>query len=245
MHKFYFLFLISYFSLFALDITIAPSKTDTISKDEINTFINIIKKRKMNIDYDIAKEEVAKNRALADAYLEKSSNAKKRIQEGKLLFEEELKDLLVQEHLDKLKISDEVLLSYYKTHKDDYYNLKEIIFNSYRFSTFEDAMKFYTLYNENISNITETKIASQKSTLKLHNLSPQVKILLRNTKEENYITSPQKFSKNYIIFHVLSITPDGMAPFKEVENDIKSKLTKKMKRDTLDSLLQKYYEVEN
>ncbi len=229
-------------SLQALDITVTPSKSSTISSHEAEYFRNILMKRHINIDPQEAKKVLKQNRVFAD-YFYKTYGIEGKIEELRIVFEEKLTEELIKKEVEKVTINDDVLLSFYKDNKDEYYKNKEIEFKIYNFKTFDAAYDFYKHCNNDSAKCAslsrEQNISIVHKTLPLNNFNPQLQNLLVDNTRSHYIVAPQKFFKNYIILEVVKISDDGIMPYDEVKDIVKTDLQNKIKYETKKKLIEK------
>ncbi len=228
-------------SLFALDITVTPSKTVTISSEEAEYFRNMLMKRHRNIDPDDAKKVLKENRVLAD-YFYRTYGIENDLQELQILFEEKLRNKLIAKEVEKVSINDDVLLSFYKDNKDEFYKAKEIEFKIYNFSTFNQAYTFYKNCQKDGIECSELalddNITIVHKTLPLHNFNPQLKNLLKDEVSAGYSLPPQKFFKDYIVMEVVDIIDSGILPYEQVKERVKKDLQDKIKYDTKTKLIE-------
>lgn len=240
MLKLFLLFFIITFS-YALDIKVSLSQNSTISELEKTTLINQLRKRNINIRPEQAEKYVRDNRILADKYIKDIGLTDADLVELKIAYEEKLKDKLIDVKLNDLLLDDDILLSYYKDKKAEFYYKKLIDFDIYRFSNYNDSKEFYEIAlgnQEKLENFCRDRnITGEHQVIELDRLRPELQILLLDDNTTNYYTTPQKFYKDYLILKVNELKLDGYYSFENVKEDIKKKLKQKIKKDTIKAVL--------
>ncbi len=242
--KHLFIFL-SFFSvhLFAINIEVTISSNHDISQLDIENTIKMWKHRNLRIDTQEAKKLVLENRVLADTFIEKGYFSDIVASENKIVYEEKLADLLVKNELKKID-NDTIPLSYYEDNKHEFYLQEDIKFKVYAYKTFNEALACYEKNRENIKQLEkyakETNATVEEHEMSLKNLHPQLQNLLIDFTSDSYITPPQKFFKNYIVFEVVKITQAHLQPFTEAKEGIIQKLEKRIMNNKRTELVEKY-----
>ncbi len=238
----YFILLLS--SLYAIEIDISLSNSTDVDAVDVERFKVMLQKRNMGISDEGAKNAIKENRILANAYMKEYGIPDLLKIEMQIILEEKLRNMLVRKEKEKIEINNDVLLSYYKNHKDEFYKSEEITFNVYNFKNYEDAHSFY---NKNRNNYTEidsyvkdnniTKISETMLKSKLHK---ELRALLKDGNVTKYITPPEFFNKKYMILDVVSIQKAKILPFDKVKEKVRKSLLSKINQDTKTKLLAKY-----
>ncbi len=239
-------FLLSAFAvnLGAIEIAFSPSRSVKANGDDIERFQSILRKRNMGMSDKSAKAAVEENRILADAYLKTYGIPDVVKKEMQILLEEQLRNLLIEKEKQSIDISDDILLSYYKDNKSEFYKPDVITFNIYSFDNYDEAHAFYVDNKENYENmqryVSEHNISKDSQKMPLRKLHKELQVLVKDTNSSRYIVPPEYFYKKYIILDVVGIEPSKLMTFTEAKQKVRTRLLSKINRDTKAKLLKKY-----
>lgn len=243
----YIFILLSFFSVhsFAINLEVTPSQSYDISQIDIENTVKLWQGRNLRIDAKEAKKLILENRVLADAFLKQGYFSDSVASENKIVYEEKLADLLVKNELKKIDNVD-IPLSYYEDNKHEFYLKEDVHFKVYAYKTFEEALACYDANKNKIDQLEryakETNASVEEHTISLKTLHPQLQNLLIDFTSGSYITPPQKFYTNYIVFEVVEIIKAHLQPFKEVEEKIRKKLKKRIMNEKRTELVKKYFQ---
>ena len=146
-----------------------------------------------------------------------------------------------------IKLSNDVLKSYYLDNLKDY-KLKPLVdLTVFNFKTLEDAHTFYKYSQEH--NYTQTSEFAKEQEVKqfeykypLNKMMPIFRLSLRDLKQTGYFTPPLFYGKEFLVIYVKDIKQrDGYLSFKKVKGHIGTILHKQtylQKRNELISIYQ-------
>ncbi len=238
----YFILLLS--SLYAIEIDISLSDSTDANAVDIERFKVMLQKRNMGISDANAKSAIQENRILANAYMKEYGIPDLLKIEMQIILEEKLRNMLVRKEKEKIEINNDVLLSYYKDHKDEFYKSEEITFNVYNFENYEEAYSFYSKNRDNYTEINnyvkDNNITKASETMLKSKLHKELRALLQEGNATKYITPPEFFNKKYMILDVVSIQKAKISPFNTVKKKVRASLLSKINQDTKTKLLAKY-----
>ncbi|MEA2111644.1 MAG: hypothetical protein U9P71_06300 [Campylobacterota bacterium] len=240
--KFGFASMILISSLYGLNISYTKSTILEVTPQEVKHFSIILKKRGIKINQVQAKKAILENRVLADDYLMQFDISEDIANEFKLMLEEKLREMRIKEAKNAVNISDDILLSYYKDNKDNYYKTSEIEFNVYTFSTFNKALEFYQKndLSKNKTIVSDNNITSTNEKMSINQLHPELLNLLKDETSFGYLVPPEKFFKNYIILEVVNIEKGHIELYENVKKAVRRDLEKKITKDITKKLLDKF-----
>jgi len=201
---------------FGVEVQILPEKKidKEISKKETEKIISMLKKQGFYIKEPDAKRVVYENRLLANEFLKNPKNRKiveDTKEETRLQLEKKFADLLVKQHLDKIKLNDDITKSYYIKNRKKFEKNKEVSFDSYEFEDFEEAYKVFK---------GKTPAQEPKSaTIPYENLHP----LLKQSFERYKNTTPPIFiNGRFYVFKNIKTTKKS--DYESVKEDIRAYL---------------------
>lgn len=198
----------------------------------------------MGISDENAKIAIKENRVLADVYMEKYGIPEVLKKEMQILLEEQLRQLLIDKEKAAIKVNDDVLLSYYKDNKHEFYKPDVITFNIYSFKNYDDAHTFYAANKDNYTNIQtyvkEHNVSKDSQTMPLRKLHKKLQALVKDSNSSRYIVPPEYFYKQYIVLDVVSMEPAQLMTFTEAKKRAKARLLSKINQETKAKLLEKY-----
>ena len=200
--------------------------------DEINSMKFKYKKNAYSIDDKASKRIIEENRLLALREIKDRGLNKQFLTEIKLDIEQKLAAKLIEETQKDRGVSEDVLLSYYKDNKKEFYIGEAFVMQTYKFLSFDAALQFY---NKNFSNKELAQEYSKENNISVSTTQSAIKfipkdilVLLKNDKEINYFTTPQKFKNGYLVFYIEKyIEDEKYIPFEKVKNKIKANLLNK------------------
>ncbi|WP_201340479.1 MULTISPECIES: peptidyl-prolyl cis-trans isomerase [unclassified Nitratiruptor] len=135
--------------------------------------------------------------------------------------EKELATLFVKKNQEKIKIDQDVLESYYKTHSKEFVQEEKIHFTAYKFSDFEKALKFYR------ANGKEKAGDTVDITLPKSQINPLIASLFDKAKVGE-LTPPVFYGGNYVVFKINKIEPTKKLSLEESRPKIKKVLLQKI-----------------
>ncbi len=232
------------FVLSAVELEFSLSSTTEATPEDIERFKVILQKRNMGISDKNAKIAIEENRVLADAYMKEYDIPDVLKKEMQILLEEQLRNMLIEKEKANIKINDDVLLSYYKDNKHEFYKPDQITFNIYSFQNYDDAHTFYVHNKDHYQNIKqyvkEHNISKDSQTMPLKKLHKELQALVNDINRSKYITPPEYFYKKYIILDVKDIEKAKLMSFEEAKKKARTLLLSKINRDTKARLLEQY-----
>ena len=230
--------------LSAVELEFSLNNSIEATPEDIERFKVILQKRNMGISDKNAKIAIEENRVLADAYMKEYSIPDVLKKEMQILLEEQLRNMLIDKEKAKIEINDDILLSYYKDNKHEFYKPDRITFNIYSFKNYDDAHTFYVSNKDQFQNIKqyvkEHNISKDSQTLPLKKLHKELQALVKDTNSSKYIVPPEYFYKKYIILDVEDIEKAKLMSFTEAKKRARTLLLNKINRDTKAKLLEQY-----
>jgi len=218
---------------FSIEISLHPSKTKEPSSDELSIKKELLQKRGIfRVPESKLKDFLRSNRVLGDQYLKEfntTAKYKKTLTKHKLQLEEELANLYVQEKLQQTPVDDEVLLSYYVSHKEKFVEPPKLTVTIYKF---DDYQKAYEAYEKKKFDIKGTK-----TTIPYKSIDPSIKEMFKDAKAKD-ILPPVFFRDSYAVFVVDDVQPKREKSFEEVKPLIKALLLEKIQSDFRKKLLE-------
>ena len=205
--------------LFALEITIIPSKNKQPTEQEVQIYSNDLQKRGIVIkDKQKIKKRILEDRLLADEYLSKHKISPTiRISYTHKL-ERELADLYIQQSMKK-RISDKEIKSYYVMHKDRFTKPKKLILKLYGFKSYEEAAKAYQEKNLQAKKAHNIEFY-------VSDIAPYLRPFFENVGKGD-ITPPLYFKGQFIIFEIRDIVSPQPEPLAKVAKKIEKILFQK------------------
>ncbi len=238
------LFLTLSLVLSAVEIEFSLSKHLEATPEDVERFKVILQKRNMGMSDKNAKIAIQENRLLANAYMKAYGIPEVLQKEMQILLEEQLRNMLIKKEKETIEINDDVLRSYYKDNKHEFYKPDAITFNIYSFQNYDDAHAFYANNKDRYAHIKqyvkEHNVSVDSKTLPLRTLHKELQALLKDVNSTQYITPPEYFYKKYIVLDVVAIEKAALMPFSEAKKRAKTLLLNKINRDTKEQLLKKY-----
>ena len=235
MQKFFYLILIS-LNLVGLEIKILPDKNLTINNQEIEYIIkNFLQKKYIKINKKVAQKYIKDNRILSDKFLKEYTIPQDLVISLRLNLEENLANLYVKKKQKNMRISEEILKSYYKTHPKLFQKDQNIHFTAYKFKSFEDALKFYQTHKIASKNAL---IEKKDVVLKKSQIHPLIAPLFDKIRE-NETTPPVFYGNAYIVFEIKRKEPQKPLSFEESKEKIRSILLQKIFLRTKKELVEK------
>jgi predicted transcriptional regulator len=230
--------------LYAIEIDFIADKKIDVSQDEITQFKAQVLKQRIRIDDKEAKRVLMENRILANYYLKNE----KVPQFFKLNLvhktEKLLAKMLVDKYEEELELSDDILLSYYRAKKDEFYRQKQILLNVYKFKDFDSALEMYMAKRDKMDSLDsyakEHEIKMIEQLLEVSNMHQQIRSNLRNLEDENYLVPPQKWADGYIVVHAVRFVEENYMPYEEIKEDIRERLIVQNRKNARRKLMQEY-----
>ncbi|SMC10164.1 peptidyl-prolyl cis-trans isomerase [Nitratiruptor tergarcus] len=244
--SFLLLFLTS--SLFAIEVDIKPDTPPIrVSKGDIFTLKNyLFKKFRFRIKEKGARKVVLENRILANEYLKQGLLTPREKNRIKIELEIKLADNFVT-HLQKsIKISPEILKSYYYDHIKEYKKSDKVQIERIRFKSYQDALEFYKKVNQypKDKDILLTQFKGKviyQGTVEKERLKTNIASFLQKGKE-HYAIPPIVVRSDIIdVYYIEKYIPSqGYKPFEEVKEEIENKLHKQLFAKKRKEILEKY-----
>jgi hypothetical protein len=236
-------------SSFALELELKPENTPTISNVETEAMVSIFKQRRYTVESKEAKKHALENRKLANYYLKNEALSADLKAEFTLLIEEKLATLVTQNNIPDPSIKDDVILSYYTTHKKQFENSKIVEIIAVPFDSLEEAFSFYTTNKDKPFQKIETTVSGtqrtfEKAPLELAKLHPIIKSSLKGIEEMNYLLPPLYINKKHTVMYIGEIKEGGFKPLEEVRSSIVTTLKDAMSKETRALLLENLKEAQ-
>lgn len=240
------LLLFTLIPLLAIDVKFNPDKNIEVTSQEIQKTIDRALTKRIRIEKKDAKEVTIENRLLANELLKNNALSEDIATELKLSLEENLADLFVSKHQENIQINDQVLESYYNTHKKEFQEDQIVHFVIYDIKDFDTAIQLYTTFKNSPSDAEayakEHNISMSVQNSEISKLSAMLKDALRDYEQKNYLTPPLFFQKKYFVLYIKDIQQNPNKSFKNHKEYITTMLKQKTFRDTRANLLQKLKE---
>jgi hypothetical protein len=254
MRKYIWMILLSLLSstLYAIEIQIKPDDKITVSTGDVNALKSYLKKKyRFHISEKGAKKVVKENRILANEYLRQGlfrNDEKKRLQ---IEIETRFADEFVEHLQRKIKISPEVVKSYYYDHLDEYKESDEVGLERFRFKNFQDAMKFYEEASSQpdereriLSKYNGKKI--YKGEVKKERLRESISSFITKDAVGTFLPPMIGRADAVDVYYVYSYRPaKGHKPFEKVKKEIEDLLYKKTFAKEREKILSKYLQEED
>jgi len=229
---------------FGVDLNITTSDRDYATTSEIYQLKKNLLIRKIKIDDKEASRILEENMILSNLYLIENKLSKEMKNNFKILIEDKLAKMLIDEKEKNLHLSEDVLLSFYKDKKKLFFS-KEIAFLSvYQFNDFDSALKFYQKFNNNTKDISiyakDSNITKINQELEFSAIHPQIKGYLKKKTEMNYVVPPQKWAEHFIVVYLEKIKKEGYRPYEEIKEEIKKILIEENRGKTKKELVSYY-----
>ncbi|MCF6173806.1 MAG: hypothetical protein L3J44_08520 [Campylobacteraceae bacterium] len=208
-------------TLYSVEVEIHRAKP-AVTEQEINVLQKIFKKKFVLIGRKDARKYLINKKILANMALEIVPQQK--IEEFliklNISVNKSLALMLLSQKAKNIKITDDIIESYYKTHFDEIKEKFRIIdMTIYYFTMFSDALNFYKTKKSSYEKKKEVKIS-------INSISKIKDIILKT--EAGKMTQPIFYNGKFIIFHInKKIVPQ----IKDVEKEIKNILRKKILDD--------------
>ena len=230
--------------LSAIEIDFISDKKIDVTQDEITYFKAQVLKQRVRIDDKEAKRILNENRILANLYLKEETIPQSYRINLTHKVEKMLAKMLVDKYEEKLELSEDILLSYYRAKKDEFYKKKQILLNVYKFNDFDSALEMYMAKREKIDNMDayakEHDIKMIEQQLEVDNMHIQIRANLKNLEDENYLVPPLKWADGYIVVHAVRFIEENYMPYEEVKEDIKERLMVQNRKNARKKLMQEY-----
>jgi len=132
----------------------------------------------------------------------------------------------------EIKISDDIIKSYYLDHLAEYKLKPYVEMKIFNFDTIESAYEFYIFsrshtFDESMKYAINNNISPEKYNHPLNRMMPEMRYSLRDTKQKKYFTPPQVFKQHYMVSYIENVTErDGYVEFKNVKKYIEKILWK-------------------
>ena len=226
LQKTFMLLCIISFSLFAIQIEIFPDKdSKNVSSEEISTLISNMASKGIVIDKQNAKKYILENRLLANTFLKQHKKVPKNILTNeKLHFEKTLADAYIKEYQRKIRLSDDVLKSYYLTHKKDFFTIRKISFVPFYFDNFDKANDFYQKNKKN--KHLQIPKDHQIFSLTTDRIDPLVFEVIEKNKP-NKLTPPFFYHGRYVVLYIQQDIPSKQILYKDAKESIRKILLQK------------------
>ncbi len=233
---------------FAIEVNIKVDKkpSQEVSQEEINAIQDYFYELyHFHMSEKGAKKLIQENRALANEYLKKhklSSYDKNRIRVTTELY---LANKFVKQIQNSVKLSDDVLRSYYIDNKDKYLQPNTVDFVAFIFDTPEDAIKFYEENKKSDLKKLKDIAKKDKIIIKEYKKRPlkQLKISLRYliNKYQHGLLPPLIGEKSSVIYVENLDRKKRYKPYSEVKKEIEKILKNKKFLEERKKILKKYY----
>ncbi len=229
----------------ALDISITPSKNNTVSNSEVALLKASMMSQNIIIENEQAKKVISENRYLCEEYLKKQPIPQKVILNFKLELEKHFAAEIIRDMQQKIVIDDDTSYSYYISHLDEFKKPEQITFSLYKLENFDKALSFFTKFKTSMKNIQsyskENNISVISQSISLERLDRKFRYIVQNSEQKvPYLAPPQFFYDHYSVLEVISREPQGTYPYEEVKKRIHKILHKKAYSRQKDELLDSY-----
>jgi len=214
---------ITFFSLNSLGIEIKRQNIIEPTREELEIMENIFLERGIKTKEKDLKKYLKENKILSNWFVEASNKGKEikeLLEKEKLLLEEKLAKEIVNRNLQKLNIDEEILKSYYITHKKYFLESGKIKVKIERFRNFDQAMEAY-------ASKKSTKNKGSVITLEEYKIHPIIKDILKKTPKGN-LTPPIFFKGKFIIFEIEDKIEPQLKKYEKVKDEIRRILLKKI-----------------
>lgn len=221
---------------FGIEIQFKQDSNITISQAEIDQTVALFLAKKMRIDPKDGALVAYDNRLLANAFLK--SNALDETMKRNLLLsiEEQFGTLYVKQRQEQSAISDDVLESYFNTHKEQFTQDNLFKLAVFRTKDFDTALNLYLKTKETpqqaIVVAKDLNISSGENDFYESKLATPIKVMLKDGDTSNYLTPPFPFLGDFVVIHVKEIQKGTSSSFKEEKERIKQILLEKRFLDT-------------
>lgn len=215
---------IIYSLLLAVEINISTTKDTNVTNSQIEQLTLSLKEKRFMIEKESAKKLIYENRLIANNFLEQNKIPQS-LQDKIILFtEDELTKLATQKEQESFKINNEVIESYYKTHKNDFKKDRTFEVTSYIFETFDEANDFYAKHKTNPSNAQqyakEHNITSISDKLEFNKIYSLIKLNIKLNDEKDYLIHPLNFKTKFTVTHIIDFEEKGFKELGEVKEVI-------------------------
>lgn len=202
---------------YGIQLHIYPDKNIYIQQKDIDALKHFTKEKYSFIMNDEgAKKIVKENRILANAYIKEGLLTPFQRQVLLVEIEKELADKYVKHLQQSIQIPEKVLKSYYFDNREKFKQLDKVKLVRYRFTTYKDALSFYTGKRKNIKYSK-----TEESWKPLNRIKEPYRSIFLATKKGHYtpvfIAGKDKFDIFYIEDRKES---KGYLPFEKVKKDI-------------------------
>jgi len=232
---------IIYSLLFAVEINISTAKDINVTNSQIEQLTLSLKEKRFMIEKESAKKLIYENRLIANDFLEKNKIPQNLQDKITLFIEDELAKLATQKEQDLYKIDNEIIESYYKTHKNDFQKDRTFEVKSYIFETFNDANDFYVKHKSNPSNAQqyskEHNITSISDKLEFNKIYPLIKQNIKLNDEKDYLIHPLNFKTKFTVTHIIDFEEKGFRDLKDVKETIVTILKSTKAQEARDNIL--------
>ena len=234
-------------SIFALDITIKPSKNyNQVSQADIKAMQEYVKRKYHLFLYKkSAKNAVIDSRILSNEYFKKGLFTPKEKKKLQIELEMRYADKYIDYLQRKIKIPEKVLRSYYYDNIEKFKADPEVQFIRYRFDNYKDANNFYQdlLISKNPKKIIEKyhpKI-HQEPFVKVAKLKEPYRSFVQPQKS-GYPLPPVVVKKNvYDVFYVKNYKQENRyKPYENVKKEIEDLLYKQTFAKKREEILKEY-----
>ncbi len=229
----------------AIDISITPSKDNTVSNSEIDLLKASMMSQNIIIEHEQAEKVISENRYLCEEYLKKQPIPEKVISNFKLELEKHFASEIIRDMQRKIIIDDDTSYSYYISHLDEFKKPEQITFSLYKLENFDKALTFFSKFKISMKNIQsyskENNISVISQSISLERLDNKFRYIVKHSKQKiPYLTPPQFFYNHYSVLEVVSQEPQGTYSYEEVKERIHKLLHKKAYSRQKDELLNTY-----
>jgi len=234
----------------AIEVNLLPDKEIKVSQHDVNRYKSYVKQK---YNYVItndkgARKIVKENRILANEFLKNPRYLKSVKTDITIMLEDYLADRYVQNMQHSIKIPKKVLYSYYLDHKDKFRRQPEVNIVRYRFSSYDDALKFY----QESKDIADPKkveakaiqYGAKKRDYGWKSITVLKKRLLSFIKKgaKDYLTPPiVNNANNFNIYYIKDYrSVDGYIPFEKVKGKIEKILYNQTFEKAREKILERY-----
>ena len=230
------LLFLCFLSSFAIGLQFKQDSNITISQDEIDQTIAIFLAKKIRIDPKDAALVVYDNRLLANAFLQ-SKGFDETMQRNLLLsIEEQFGTLYINQIQDSATISDDILESYFNTHKEQFTQDNLFKLSIFRAKDFDTALELYLKTKEHPKEAAliakDLNISIGDQDFYESKLATQIKTMFKDTNSSNYLTPPFPFQNDFVVIYVKEVRKGTASSFKDEKEKIKKVLAEKRFLDT-------------
>lgn len=231
---------------FAIDMKLSSDNSAKVSIEEINVLKEKYQHRKLIVENDTAKKEIQDYRVLANEYLKSGAVSPKALANIKIETEKMLAYEFIRVIQANTKINDEILLSYYSTHKDEFVADVMLELNILRTDSYKEAIEMYEAFKAGkIANVEKYasahNIGIESKPSKFKEMNKIYQMMYQNQdKKENIMFAPRFYKDHYTIVHIDKYSASRQQSFEEAKAEIERKLKIETVEKTKKELLAKY-----